>query len=84
MSIDNRGYSLNVVQANIDASTDSLGVQLGRYCISRDLPAQEIADYFNVSKMTVYRWFDGTRIPRDKHKEKIMEMLQLGGVDGGL
>ena len=80
MSIDNRGYSQNVVQANRDASTDSLGVQLGRYCISRDLPAQEIADYFDVSKMTVYRWFDGTRTPREKHQEKIMGMLVLGGV----
>jgi hypothetical protein len=81
MITDNRGYSKKIILANKEASEESVGVQLGRYCISRDISVAEIADYFRVTRMTIYGWFDGTWIPRLKHKEEIIEMLKNGGWD---
>jgi len=81
MITDNRGYSKKIILANKEASEKSVGVQLGRYCISRDISVSEIADYFKVTRMTIYGWFDGTWIPISKHKEKIIEMLKNGGWD---
>tara|TARA_R110002020_G_scaffold29076_1_gene92042 strand:+ start:1319 stop:1585 length:267 start_codon:yes stop_codon:yes gene_type:complete len=81
MITDNRGYSKKIILANKEASEKSVGVQLGRYCISRDISVAEIADYFRVTRMTIYGWFDGTWIPALKHEEKIIEMLKNGGWD---
>jgi len=81
MITDNRGYSKKIILANQEASDESIGVQLGRYCISRDIPVSEIADYFSVTRMTIYGWFDGTHIPSD-HSEKIVTMLKNGGWNG--
>ena len=73
--MDFRGYSRRVVEANKAASSNNLGVLLGRYCISRDISAMEIAGYFKVSKMTIYRWFTGAGEPSLKHTDKITELL---------
>ena len=81
MITDNRGYSKKIISVNKEASEKSIGVQLGRYCISRDISVSEIADYFKVTRMTIYGWFDSTWIPSLKHKEKIIEMLKNGGWD---
>tara|TARA_R100001086_G_C11826065_1_gene255364 strand:+ start:816 stop:1112 length:297 start_codon:yes stop_codon:yes gene_type:complete len=86
MSIDNRGYSQNIVLANKEALKDKpdyLGVVLGQYCINRNIPASKIAKHFQVSRMTVYRWFDGTRRPRSKHILKMKKMLAIGGIKLG-
>jgi len=81
MIADNRGYSTKIILANKKASETSVGVQLGRYCIPRNIPVSEVADYFKVTRMTIYGWFDGTWIPASKHEERIAEMLKNGGWD---
>lgn len=78
--MDNRGYSARIISANEYAPADSLGVQLGRYCISRDISAAEVAEYFGVSRMTIYKWFTGAWTPREKHRGRIVAMLKTGGV----
>jgi hypothetical protein len=75
MNRDNRGYSSRIVGANSLASTDSLGVLLGRYCIANDIPASEVSDAMSVSKMTVYKWFTGKTIPRKSQEERIRDMI---------
>ena len=78
--MDHRGYSTRIIDANDRASADSLGVQLGRYCISRDISAIEVAEYFGVSKMTIYKWFTGQSTPRQSYRDRIAAMLNVGGV----
>lgn len=58
------GYSLRLVQLNREADHSSLGVQLGRLCIPRDIPVTEVAKRFKVSRVTVYNWFCGHTIPK--------------------
>lgn len=76
--MDYRGYSTRIVEANARAS-DSLGVLLGRFCISREISATEVAEYFNVTKMTIYNWFTGQSTPSKKYEDRIQSVLTNGG-----
>lgn len=77
--MDNRGYASRIVRANLDADVKSPGVKLGRFCIKREYPVREVAEYFGVSRMTIYKWFTGEWIPRKDHEAKIIEMLKRVG-----
>lgn len=77
--MDYRGYSKRIIDANELASSDSLGVLLGRYCISRDIPVSDITEYFGVSRMAIYNWFIGKSEPRKYHRDKIEMILRNGG-----
>ena len=74
--MDYRGYSKRIIDVNAKADTTNLGVLLGRYCISRDIPAMEIAAKVGVSKMTIYRWFTGEWEPRARYGEIIQRILK--------
>jgi|APGre2960657423_1045063.scaffolds.fasta_scaffold08437_4 hypothetical protein len=73
--MDNRGYASRIVKANLKASTDSPGVMLGRFCIFKEIPVYDVAEFFNVSRMTIYKWFAGEWIPRKAHAAKIQDTL---------
>lgn len=75
MNKDNRGYSSRVICANAIASTDNLGVLLGRYCIAKDIPASDIANAMLVTKMTIYKWFTGKTIPRKSQEERLKSII---------
>jgi hypothetical protein len=76
--MDYRGYSKRIIDANAKANTDSLGVLLGRYCISRDISAMEIAVRLKVSRMTIYRWFTGEWEPRPQYEDRIKKVIKEG------
>ena len=57
------GYSLRLVEANKRSESQSLGVALGRLCIAKNVPVQEVADQLGVTRMTIYNWFCGTHAP---------------------
>jgi len=79
MTSDNRGYASRISRSNAEADIKSAGVKLGRFCIRQEYPVREVAEYFGVSRMTVYKWFTGEWIPRKHHEEKIVEMLKSVG-----
>lgn len=73
--MDNRGYTARIVKAvNSADSKSSLGVQLGKFCVSKEIPVSDVAEYFGVSRMTVYMWFVGKWVPRKKHTDKILKI----------
>lgn len=57
-----RGYSQIVIEANQNAAP-SLGVELGKLCISLKYPAQLVAKELKISRQTVYDWFSGKTNP---------------------
>ena len=69
-----RGYSYRLVKANKAADSKHIGVKLGRYCITNDIPVIQIAQQFNVSRMTVYNWFSGIVMP---HKATVAQIEKL-------
>ena len=74
--MDNRGYASRIVKANLAASVESPGVALGRFCITKEIPVSDVAEYFGVSRMTIYKWFVGEWLPRKSNVEKIQGILK--------
>jgi predicted DNA-binding transcriptional regulator AlpA len=74
--MDNRGYASRIIKANLAASVESPGVALGRFCITKEIPVSDVAEYFGVSRMTIYKWFVGEWAPRKSNAEKIWDMLK--------
>jgi len=77
--MDNRGYTSRIIKANLEASTDNPGVILGRYCISKEIPVNDVAEHLEVSRMTIYKWFTGDWMPRKRQTEKIFAILEQVG-----
>ena len=69
-----RGYSYLLVKANKAADPKSIGVKLGKYCITNDIEVARVAAVLGVSRMTIYQWFTGKAIP---HKDKVARIQEL-------
>lgn len=65
------GYSLNLMLANKAADGKHIGVALGRQCIKAGVSVSSIAGKFNVSRQTVYNWFEGRVTPNNRIGELI-------------
>jgi DNA-binding transcriptional regulator YiaG len=70
-----KGYSRNFIDANRTADPFHVGVQLGRICVERDIPVQDIAEYLNVSRQTVYMWFLGRTTPHPANRKLMWALL---------
>lgn len=58
------GYSQQTIEANKSADKRLVGVMLGRVCIAGNVPVSTVAKKFNVSRQTVYNWFEGRHGPK--------------------
>lgn len=70
------GYSLLTVEAIRRADQRLLGVQLGQICVKNDIPVNDVAEFFGVSRMTVYSWFKGTAVVSGKHAERMKKLIE--------
>ena len=73
--MNNRGYSRKFVNANKAADPFHVGVCLGRVCIERDIPIQDVAEYLKVARQSVYSWFLGHTQPHPANRKVILELL---------
>lgn len=67
------GYSLNLVLANKAADSKHVGVALGRICIKAGVAVSLVAWKFDVSRQTVYNWFEGRVTPSNRMVGPIKE-----------
>jgi hypothetical protein len=58
-----------------DANQNLLGVKLGLICVERDIPVTDVADFFGVSRVTVYAWFRGKAVVSGKHADKMQKLI---------
>jgi len=70
------GYSQRLINYLEQASSDSLGIDLGRACVKLDIPVQRVAEQLGVSRTTVYNWFFGMTEPNPKHHGAIAKLLK--------
>lgn len=70
-----KGYSVRLVEINRACPDEHVGVLLGRACIARDIPVTDVAEFFNVSRQTVYNWFMGKVSPNEEHTEAIRALM---------
>ena len=70
-----KGYSILTIQEIKEANPNLLGVKLGKICVGRDIPVTDVAEYFGVSRVTVYAWFRGKMVVSGKHVEKVQHLI---------
>lgn len=70
-----KGYSTLTVREIQEANPTLLGVKLGRVCIKKDIPVSDVAEYFGVSRVTVYSWFRGQTVVSGKHADKMQKLI---------
>lgn len=71
------GYSLNLMLVNKSANGKHIGVALGRICIKAGVSVSSIAERFDVSRQTVYNWFEGRVTPNNRMVEPIKEYITI-------
>jgi predicted transcriptional regulator len=70
-----KGYSVLTIQEIEESNPNLLGVKLGKICVQRDIPVKDVAEYFGVSRVTVYAWFRGKMVVSGKHVEKVQTLI---------
>ena len=48
---------------------------LGKICIKNNISAKEVAEFFGVSRMTVYNWFKGKTVVSGKYADKMEKLI---------
>lgn len=71
-----KGYSTLTVREIEEANPKLLGVKLGRLCVKKDIPVSDVAEYFGVSRVTVYAWFRGQTVVSGKHADKMQKLVE--------
>lgn len=71
-----RGYAA-LVAKRVMQDTDGalLGVQLGRLCVTHNIPIIWVAQQAGVSRQCVYNWFLGTSIPQGDRRAAVENLL---------
>ena len=57
-----RPYSDKFLIGLQSADDERVGIQLAKVCVKAKFPALFIANYFNVTRMTIHGWFRGNYI----------------------
>jgi predicted transcriptional regulator len=69
------GYSTLTAREIREANQSLLGVKLGMICLDRDIPVTDVAEFFGVSRVTVYSWFRGKAVVSGKHADKMHKLI---------
>jgi len=44
-------------------------------CLDRDIPVTDVAEFFGVSRVTVYSWFRGKAVVSGKYADKMHKLI---------
>lgn len=69
------GYTMKTVRLNREADQNRPGVKLGKFCIDKNIPVMDVADFFGVTRQTVYNWYIGQCDPKGQRLERIEKYL---------
>ena len=71
-----KGYSVITINEIRSANSQLLGVQLGLVCLKNDIPVTDVAEFFGVSRMTVYNWFKGSEVT-PSYRNSVSSLLNI-------
>ena len=69
------GYSTLTAREIKEANQTLLWVKLGTLCLDRDIPVTDVAEFFGVSRVTVYSWFRGKTVVSGKYADKMHKLI---------
>lgn len=71
-----RNYYDEAVEIIMAAPEKSPGVELAKLCVAKDYGVAEVAEYLGVTRMTVYSWFYGQRVPKYQNLAKVTSLIE--------
>ncbi len=75
-----RNYSDKFLLSLYQEGNEGLGYDLAKLCVKANLPAVYVAKALQVSRMTVYAWFRGSKI-RYKNRKVVEAFVKLVSED---
>lgn len=69
-----KGYSPKILEAVKNGDPDSFGVKFAKFCIAKKLSVDYVSKELGVTRMTLYRWFNGYDVRR-KNREAIKKFM---------
>jgi hypothetical protein len=70
-----KGYSILTAREIKEGNKALLGVQLGVICVNKNIPVKDVAEFFNVSRITIYSWFRGKTVVSGKYADKVHKLI---------
>jgi len=70
-----RGSRKEVHDEIVSSNSTSLGVSLGKLCVTKNIPVADVAEFFGISRQAVYLWFRGQISPSKRHTEKLEKLI---------
>ena len=70
------GYTKRLVDRIKEQDTSLPWVQLGLICADREIPVSHVAEFFGVTRQTVYHWFLNETRPQHRYLTKIKEAFE--------
>lgn len=67
-------YSQKIIE-KINEGERTLGTELGRWAVRRDVSMKKIADIVGASRQTVYNWFTGMTDVTPAYKERVEQVI---------
>jgi transcriptional regulator with XRE-family HTH domain len=69
-------YSQKIIEL-VNDQPQSLGNELGRWAIRRDISMQRLALLVGASRQTVYNWFTGSTAVTPAYQEKVTQIIAI-------
>lgn len=69
-------YSGKITYIVNNADPTKLGIRLAKACIAKNIPVTDVAEFFGVSRQSVYMWFKGKCNPRKEIAERVESLVE--------
>jgi predicted DNA-binding protein YlxM (UPF0122 family) len=69
-------YSQKIIE-KINEAPSTLGTELGKWAVRRDVSMKRIAAIVGASRQTVYNWFTGVTEVAPAYKERVEQVLEV-------
>lgn len=69
-------YSQKIIES-INEAPSSLGTELGKWAVRRDISMMRIATVVGASRQTVYNWFTGATEVTPAYQERVAKALEV-------
>lgn len=67
-------YSQKIIE-KINEAPSTLGTELGKWAVRRDVSMKRIAAIVGASRQTIYNWFTGVTEVTPSYKERVEEVI---------
>jgi hypothetical protein len=69
-------YSQKIIEA-VNKTPKTLGTELGRWAVRRDLSMQRISLIVGASRQTIYNWFTGVTDVAPAYQERVEKVISV-------